>query len=647
MLMRFFTWFERILTVLSIGVAGVTIAYTLQTFNPQPRASLDDIITENMTPHQRLNRPFDYDVIVIGSEPEGVAAAVAAAQEGSSVLLMTEYSRIGGLFVTGMMNSLDLPVQPLLQRGLFEDWWNRVGRGFSFDVRRAEAAFGAMLREAGVDVRLAEQNIRPITLMTETGLTHVVAVASDTPNPDGPAWTNPTTATELRARHYIDATADADITAAVGVPYTMGFESLGLDARMVDTLVFQIDGVDWQELRRGVQRRGRDYAEANAQAAWGHFGRYPQNYEPLEHGVRLRGLNLGLQEDGTVLVNALLIYNIDPFDPESIRLGFERAEREAPRIIDYLKLDVPGFANASYGGVAETLYIRETRHMETQCQLTGDDVLANRVTEWDIAAGSYPLDVQTLTPQDNGFVFGVPDVYGAQLCVTVPVGTDNLWVIGRAAGYDPVAASSARVVPFGMNVAEAVGLAAAKSSQLGATPASFASNSQAIELLRRDLRERGAYLAEVRDRNPVGPYRHDFFEAFRVLRARGLAVGGYDNDPKLDVEMTASSYLYLLSNVARRFLASDELGPTLIARHYNGSGREPLSGDIALAITSDAACYLGECDLTDWSTLAARGFAPERFVPDGVLTRGETYALAAEIMLYRERNALATEAASD
>ena len=217
-------YLELALTFVSIIVAGVTIAYTLQSFNPQPRASFEDIITETMTPHERLNMPFNYDIIVIGSEPEGVTAAVAAAQEGANVLLMTEADRIGGLFVTGMMNSLDLPVQPLMQRGLFEDWWNRVGRGFSFDVQLAEAAFGAMLREAGVDVRLGEQNIRPVFLETETGDSHIVAIASDSPNPDNPDAERPdwaTLPTELRAKHYIDATPDGDIFAALGVPPTL------------------------------------------------------------------------------------------------------------------------------------------------------------------------------------------------------------------------------------------------------------------------------------------------------------------------------------------------------------------------------------------------------------------------------------------
>src|SRR5690625_3542134 len=86
-----------------------------------------------------------FDVIVTGSEPEGVTAAVAAAGEGASVLLVTEHPRLGGLFVMGEMNSLDVRTTPVnYQQGLFLDWWKRVGRGHSFDVVRAERAFEDM-----------------------------------------------------------------------------------------------------------------------------------------------------------------------------------------------------------------------------------------------------------------------------------------------------------------------------------------------------------------------------------------------------------------------------------------------------------------------------------------------------------------------
>jgi len=554
--------------------------------------------------------PSTFDVIVVGSEPEGIITAVAAAQEGASTLLVTSDPRLGGLFVMGEMNSLDLRTRPYLyQRGLFEAWWNRVGRGSSFDVKRAERVFAAMLAEAGVTVVQSS----PIEPLVEGGAVRGVVVAKR----------------PITAQQIIDATADADFAAAAGAPFTFGFESLGFSARMVDTLVFRIDGIDWRALQRGIaQRGGKSYAEINNWAAWGHFTGYPAAYQAVEPGIRLRGLNLGLQEDGSVLVNALLIHGIDPFDPESRAEGFARAEREAPRIIDYLRGDLPGFAQARFGGVARALYIRQTRQLVARCTLTVQDVLFNRVTAYDVAAGGYPLDVQALTPHDSGFVFGTPEIYGVQLCVTLPQGFDNLWVVGKAAGYDPLAASSARVVPFGMALGEAVGVAAAQAVARGLSSQAFL-ESQPVQEVRQRLRQRGAFLPEVRPRHPVGPHQHEFFDAYMLLLGRGLALGGYENEPHLDSEVSARSYLYMLSNVGQRFHSQPELGRTLVARFSNISG--PLSPELALTLTVEAACLLGQCLTADWQQLRQAGLAPARFPPEGPLTRGEMFALAAGI----------------
>ncbi len=553
----------------------------------------------------------DYDVIVVGSEPEGVTAAVAAAQEGARTLLVTEDTKVGGLFVLGQMNSLDLRTQPTLyQQGLFLDWWARVGRGASFDVREAESAFVAMLGEAGVSLRL-DADVEPVLA---AGRVTGVTADGDT----------------LGAPQVIDATAEADLAARAGAPYSLGFSSLGLDERMADTLVFRIDGVDWEALKRGVRSRGKAYAVVDDSVAWGHFGGYPAAYAPQGAGLRLRGLNLGKQADGSVLVNALLIYDVDPFDPASVADGYERARLEAPRIIDYLKAELPGFENARFGGVAERLYIRETRHVETRCTLSVDDVLGNVVTDEDVVAGGYPLDVQTLTPFDSGYVYGTPEVYGARLCVAVPLGPDNLWVVGKAAGYDPLAASSARVVPFGMALGEAVGVAAARAAERGVSPAAFADDEGAVQALRERLEARGAYLAEVKARAPSGPTSHEFFGAYRLLRGRGLALGGYENEPNLSAEMSARGYLYLLSNVGQRFLGNRALGQTLIATFGDASGA--LTPGLALEMTARAACEVGLCAEPSWSRY---GFSAERFSDQDTLTRGEAYALAAWVAQLR------------
>ena len=556
------------------------------------------------------NSSTNYDIIIVGSEPEGVAAATAAAEEGARTLLVTRDPRVGGLFVMGEMNSLDLRTKPeLYQRGLFLEWWTRVGGGHAFDVKRAEEAFEALLSEAGVTVK---RNVGELSPLMEDGRVTGVAVDEESFN----------------AKSVIDATADADLSAAAGAAYTVGFASLGLDERMADTLVFRIEGVDWARLTRGVEARGKTYAEVDSRVAWGHFGGFPAAYEAQEPGLRLRGLNLGRQDDGSVLVNALLIYDVDFTDPESVTEGYARAALEAPRVVDYLRA-LPGFERARFGGVAEKLYIRDSRHVTARCTLTTDDVFDNRVTHEDVAAGGYPLDVQTLTPHDNGYVYGTPEIYGARLCMNVPEGVDGLWVVGKAAGYDPLAASSARVVPFGMAVGEAVGVAAARAAALGVSPEDAADNPFFVAGVRLRLLERGAYLPPVQTRASLGPVHHPYYSSYRLLLSRGLALGGYGNEPKLDETVPALGYIYLLSNIGGRFLGDLELGKHLVSTYQVGA--EPLTPDLALAVTHDAACRLGVCTERSWSALKARGLAPEDFSPAGTLTRGEMYALGAKL----------------
>ena len=54
-----------------------------------------------------------YSVIVLGSEPEAIVAAISAAESGAKTLLISSDNRLGGLFVEGMLNMLDLRTQPL------------------------------------------------------------------------------------------------------------------------------------------------------------------------------------------------------------------------------------------------------------------------------------------------------------------------------------------------------------------------------------------------------------------------------------------------------------------------------------------------------------------------------------------------------
>ena len=558
------------------------------------------------------NNP-NYSVIVLGSEPEAIAAAISSAESGAKTLLISTDTRLGGLFVEGMLNMLDLRTQPYnYQGGLFKRWWDLVGGSSSFDVLEAEEAFRVLLVEAGVDFKLSSG---PIKL--EIDANHRILgvwVDSDLYVTD----------------QVIDGTSEMSIAAKAGANYTLGFSSIGLNARMADTLVFRIIGVNWDELTQGIRLRGPGYAKSDPNAAWGHFGGYPAAYESLDPNMRLRGLNLGRQRDGSILVNALLIHGLDPFSPDSLRLGRDRATSEASEVVKYLSQGIPGFQEAQLAGVADRLYLRDTRHLDAVCKLTINDIIENRVTPHDVATGGYPLDVQPLSLFDSGFVFGTPEIYGARLCMTVPNNLDGLWVVGKTVGFDPLAASSARVVPFGMALGEAVGVAASKASSENMTPHMLIKNISIQQEIRSELLARGAILPPLHDKKPLGPNSHPNYQAYRLLLSRGLAVGGYDNNPNLNEPMSILNYLYLLSNVGTRFLNNSHLGQALIDLY--GTPDRSLTPELALEITNVAACLASSCPLSSNQNplLDVNLLSLDMHLSDPI-SRGQMYQLATTI----------------
>src|SRR5690625_7624910 len=156
----------------------------------------------------------DWDIVVAGSEPEAIAAAVSAAAGGASTLLITGHDRLGGLFVLGELNVLDLRTQPVnLQKGLFERWWNLVGRGHSFDVRRAQRAFERLLDEAGGPVRTGADELVPVKEGRQ-----VVGVRSGDD--------------VFHAGQVIDGPADLDFGALAGARKQAGYEQLVPEASL-------------------------------------------------------------------------------------------------------------------------------------------------------------------------------------------------------------------------------------------------------------------------------------------------------------------------------------------------------------------------------------------------------------------------------
>lgn len=169
----------------------------------------------------------------------------------------------------------------------------------------------------------------------------------------------------------IDATVDADVAAAAGVPYTYAGEDIGeKDRQMGVTLVFELSGVNWtkvslhlnwQRFKAEVLKQGTADMGATKKTAWG-YTEEGYAYEPHDSMMRLRGFNIARQNNGNVLINALIIFGVDPLSDESKAEGIARAQAEMEYLIPYIQENFTGFENAELVATAEQLYVRKSAY---------------------------------------------------------------------------------------------------------------------------------------------------------------------------------------------------------------------------------------------------------------------------------------------
>ncbi|TMJ08180.1 MAG: FAD-dependent oxidoreductase [Bacillati bacterium ANGP1] len=425
-------------------------------------------------------------VLVVGGTPAGVAAAVSAARLGSRVMLIEARPYLGGDLTGAMLNMFDMDFGPggqHLARGVFMEIYQQLG--MTFDVELAKHVFlQEVRRESRVTLRLL---VRPVDVIMQGPLITGVVVE------DLQTHEHQT----LCAKRIIDATDDADIAAMAGVPYLLGRQGSGIDrAMMAATLVFELDGVNWREVvgyvtsRPGPRSLRGGIYHGNA---WG-YSDIMRGYRPIMSGTGIYDLNLGRQNDGTVLVNGLLIYGVDGTDPGSVDDGVERARAELPVLLAYLRARAPGFEHADLVRAADYLYIRETRHVRGLYTLTVHDVVNSRVF-WDaIGVASYPIDLHPYRPGDHNPYAANRYVYTIPLRALVPYRVDNLLVASRAISASYEAAGSARVAPTTMEEGQAAGVAAVLSIRARVTLPRFTEAPPLVHELQETLFTQGAYL---------------------------------------------------------------------------------------------------------------------------------------------------------
>ncbi len=507
-----------------------------------------------------------YDLVVVGGEPEGVAAAVSAARNGADVLLIDYRSKLGGLITVSEMNVIDIAKNHRGEEtslGIFKEFHNMIGNTLTADIEKSVKAFHTLVNN--------ESNI---TLKLKTSLERVFVEDSKVTKIEVKENGK---LKYIEAKHFIDATADANLATMAGVPYTYGNEDIGKpNTKMAVTLMMHFEDVNWERMSNFVNNSG--VATVYNDVAWG-FWDFVEPYNEKEPNTNLRGLNVGHDSKGDVYINALQIFDIDGVNEAEKQKAIEAGKRETENILVWFRKGLPGFEDAKIAGYPEELYIRETRHIESLYNLKIEDVFENK-DQWDkIAFGGYPVDMQATNKSAPNLIVVNPDQYAIPLRSIIPVNITNLLVTSKASGYESLAAGSVRVVPTGMSVAQGGGLASAIALTENINFHELSQNKELVTEIQTKLREQGAFLPD--SEGLSFPYQDaPYYNDMKYLYTKGFLHLDYSNDLHEDEYVTRQEFY---DDLYRILPVSDER--TLFIKNFEPSSEEVYLNEIRNVFT--------------------------------------------------------------
>jgi hypothetical protein len=465
------------------------------------------------------NVTLDYDVVVYSGQPSGVLAAVSAARNGMSTLLVLKRDNPGGLMTYGGLNYLDLNFDKngqILNKGMFAEWYQKIGRNQSFTFQKATQVFNQMISQAGVKV-IKNTNLERVCL-EDNKIKKILIKDSDD------------NYFQVSADYFIDAEQDGQLAFKAGAEMFKFGSDINLKNRfMAMTLVLNIDNIDISNLKKDIKnnRYGPSYLKNNHAYGFKELGKL---YKPHHENVKLRGLNIIFNENNNDKhhgsINALLIFNHNPLDKKERKAAYNLAVAESKYVLKFLKENLRGFENAKLTKPADELYIRESRHLVAENIIQVEDLLENKIFDNTITLASYPLDYQASEMDYQGFVLFNPVLYGIPFDSLLSVNISNLMVVSRSNGLSSLAAASARVLPTRMNSGAAAGKAAALAHK----------NNISLKALNKDkhlINEIQTYMdIDIEKYNNQKPLieKDKTYPYLKELFNLGLIIGGYQND---------------------------------------------------------------------------------------------------------------------
>jgi hypothetical protein len=408
----------------------------------------------------------EYEIVILGGGPAGIAAGIAAGRSGRSTIVIERYGFMGGAgTAAGLSTFCGL-------HGVVFGEHKQIVHGIADDILgRLRAMDG--LNEPHLTVRdqitaqaydISAFKIAADELMAQARvevLFHAFGVGAVMASPDRLDAVLVETKSgrfAIRGKIFVDASGDGDLAAWAGVPYEIGD---GAGNMLYPSTMFRINGVDPAKAGRAWELVPKLMDEAEKQGRT--FPRKKPIVRPQRNPIEWRAnLTQIKNPDGTA---------VSGIDARQLSYGEVEGRRQCWDVFRFIKDVTPGFADSYIVEIAPQIGIRETRRIEGEYSLTEQDILGCRDFDDSIGVNGWPVEAHV--KGDVKFVFTAPGTRGYNQIpyrIIVPKKVENLFVIGRCASMSHEGQSSARVSGPCFVMGQAAGTAADLALRAGVAP---------------------------------------------------------------------------------------------------------------------------------------------------------------------------------
>jgi FAD dependent oxidoreductase len=412
-------------------------------------------------PAKELEIVMEADVVVCGGGPAGIGAALAAARNGASTLLIESAGCLGGIWTAGLMawiidhKDKSILVSELAQEmeacGVLNNHGDSCG-SLVADPELVKLLLEDKCQEAGVKFLLHTRVCAAIT--DNGGITHAVIESKSGRQ-------------AISGKVFIDCTGDGDLGALAGCGYDLGKPDAGETQPM--SLIATLSGIEADQISSFIAHGGAE-----------------KPYDNLCEELRRGGADPSYTRSTLFRIYDNLFmymgnhqYKYSGLEVNDITEATVNGRFEINQHVKALRSLGGPWKNLCIAATAENIGVREGRRLHGLYTVTLDDLLDGREHADGICKVTFCVDVHSLNPDKSKGLSGDSGRYRVKpydipLRALISRDLDNLMMAGRCISGDFYAHASYRVTGNSVPCGEAAGKCAAEAALNNVTPESIA-----------------------------------------------------------------------------------------------------------------------------------------------------------------------------